>query len=384
MPDVEVRSPISTGATQTKFPSQMAKKCLEIIEKYRTGTRTALSKVTAIQEISSTVTSGADELSEAEVDDALGSYLRIIEQHDKSIDVAARNASNGGTDRSETTDEPSLGSKRPGSPEPVTGATKRQKPDETDFPWSIRESLSGAGLCDDLQRTLDLLRVYAKDLKFTKSSILTAAHAPQFPNSEWSNIIIGAMVDLDHVISGAFAVTSDNREVEVVGGIQFKFGASKAVKQVKTAGDWFIAWGIYTQAAAFAFPHRRSELESYGTQILSLFTATAPDSHSHIISLDKAIRVWVGERHDLLLSDHAKFDDLRLYWLNPIGAGSLEHSVKGKSKGKSDFRCEDPCDRCNRRVCCSKASECKYRHICQGCHGPHRIDECKKKGVSSA
>ena len=92
MPDVEVRSPISTGATQTKFPSQMAKKCLEIIEKYRTGTRTALSKVTAIQEISSTVTSGADELSEAEVDGALGSYLRIIEQHDKSIDVAAQNA----------------------------------------------------------------------------------------------------------------------------------------------------------------------------------------------------------------------------------------------------------------------------------------------------
>jgi len=384
MPDVEDGSPIVTGAPQTEPPSQMAKKCLEIIEKYRTGTRTSLSKVTAIQGITSLLTSGTDELSETEIDDALGSYLRIIEQHNNSINVAEQNASNGGVDRSETADEPSLGSKRPGSPEPVTGATKRQKPDETDFPWSIRESLSGAGLCDDLQRTLDLLRVYAKDLKFTKSSILTAAHAPQFPNSEWSNIIIGAMVDLDHVISGAFAVTSDNREVEVVGGIQFKFGASKAVKQVKTAGDWFIAWGIFTQAAAFVFPHRRSELESYGAQILSLFAATAPDNHSHIISLDKAIRVRVGEHRDLLLSDHAKFDDLKLYLLNPIGAGTLEHSVKGKSKGKSDFRCEDPCDRWNRGVCRSKASECKYRHICQGCRGPHRIDECKKKGVGSA
>jgi hypothetical protein len=145
------------------------------------------------------------------------------------------------------------------------------------------------------------------------------------------------MVDLDHVISGAFVVSSDNCEVEVVGGIQFKFGTSKAVKQVKTTGDWFIAWGLYTQAAAFTFPHRRSEFESYGTQILSLFAPMALDSHSHIISLDKAIRVWVGERHDLLLSNHAKFDDLILYWLNPIGAGSLEHSVKGKSKGKSDF-----------------------------------------------
>ena len=86
---------------------------------------------------------------------------------------------------------------------------KWQKIDETEFPWSVRESLSGS-LCEDLKKTLDLLRVYAKDLKFTKSSILTSVNVPQFPNSEWSNIITGAMVDLDHVISGSFAVSSDN------------------------------------------------------------------------------------------------------------------------------------------------------------------------------
>ena len=216
---------------------------------------------------------------------------------------------------------------------------------------------------------LDLLRIYAKDLKFTKTSILTAASALQFPNSEWANIIISAMVDLDHVISGAFAVSSDNREVEVIGGIQFKFGASKAVKQVKTSGEWFIAWGLHTQAAAFAFPHRRLELKAYSTQILSLFTVTAPDNHSHIISLDKAIRVRVGEHRDLLLTDHARFNDLGLYWLNPIGAATVTSGVKAKStsKGKSDYRSEDPCERWNRGICRSKASECKYRHICQRC-----------------
>jgi hypothetical protein len=220
--------------------------------------------------------------------------------------------------------------------------------------------------------------MYARDLKFTKSSILTAANAPQFPNSEWSNVITGAMVDLDHVISGSFAVSGDNREVEIVGGIQFKFGVSKPVKQVKTSGDWFIAWGLYTQAMTFAFPHRRSELDAYGTQILSLFAATAPSNHAHILSLDKAIRVRVGERRNLLLSDNSKFDDLRLYWLNPIGAGSLEADSKGRVKGKSDSRSEDACDRWNRGVCRSKASECKYRHICQECRGPHKVDECKK------
>ena len=95
-------------------------------------------------------------------------------------------------------------------------------------------------LLDELQKTLNLLQTYAKDLKFVKSSILTSLFAPQFPNSEWSNIIIGSMVNLDHVISGSFAISNDNREVEVIGGIQFKFGVAKASKHVKTSGDWFI------------------------------------------------------------------------------------------------------------------------------------------------
>ena len=380
MPD---GTPILTGDQPAEPASQMARKCLEIIETYRRGTRDPLSKATAVQGITSLLTSAADELSESEINDALGSYFKILEQCDKLVDIGDRNTDSGGP---EIGDKPSVGSKRAGSPDRVAGAAKRPKLDETEFPWTIRENLSGAGLCDDLQRTLDLLRIYAKDLKFTKTSILTAASAPQFPNSEWANIIIGAMVDLDHVVSGAFAVSSDNREVEVVGGIQFKFGATKAVKQVKTSGEWFIAWGLYTQVATFAFPHRRSELEAYGTQILSLFAATAPDSHSHVISLDKAIRVRVGKRRDLLLTDHVRFDDLRLYWLNPIGAGTVTSGVKAKStsKGKSDYRSDDPCERWNKGICRSKASECKYRHICQKCRGPHGVDDCKKNGVGSA
>ena len=111
-------------------------------------------------------------------------------------------------------------------------------------------------LSDELQKILNLLQTYVKDLKFAKSSILTSPFAPQFPNSEWSNIIIGSMADLDHVILGSFAVSNDNREVEVVGGIQFKFGAAKASEHVKTSGDWLITWNQYSKAVSFAFPHR--------------------------------------------------------------------------------------------------------------------------------
>jgi hypothetical protein len=373
--DAGSRSTSPSRAPQDETASQVAKKCLEIIEIYRKGPHTPLTKASVIHDITTTLTATATQFTESDINDALGSYLGIINQCDATEIIAG--GDNGETERSRTLDEPQGAHKRVLSPEPVIGASKRHRLDESEFPWAVRESLSEPGLCDELRRTLELLRIYSKDLKFTKSSILTSANAPQFPNSEWSNVIIGSMVDLDHVISGSFAISCDNREVEVVGGIQFKFGTVKPSKQVRTSGDWFIAWRLYTQAVAFAFPHRRSELDTYGEQILSLFAATLPHNHSHIISLDKAIRVRVGERRNLLLSDSPSFDDLRLYWLNPIGAGALEVGTKDKAL-KATSRSEEACERWNRGACRSKASECKYRHVCQGCRGQHKIDECSK------
>ena len=65
----------------------------------------------------------------------------------------------------------------------------------------------------------------------------------------------------------------------------------------------------------------------------------------------------------------------------PIGAREVR---KVKDKGKLDFWCQDPCNCWNRGVCKSKASECKYRHVCQGCGGSHRIDKCKKPKSGTA
>jgi hypothetical protein len=369
-------TPIPEQGPLSQSSSQMAKKCLEVIEEFRRGSCTPLQKAGVIGKITEILTSATPQLTETEVNGALGSYLGFIKQHEQSVDAARANGT-----RSETEDDLSAGTKRAASPVGVTEISKRQKVDEKEFPWVIRESITSFGLSEDLQKTLELLRTYAKDLKLTKSSILTSPFAPQFPSSEWSNVITGAMVDLDHVISGGFAISNDNRDIEVVGGIQFKFGAARPIKHVKTSGDWFIAWAMYSKAVAFAFPHRLSELSTYSQHILGLFSATTLGNHTNIILLDKAIRVRVGERRDLVLTDFASFEDLRLYWLNPIGAGEVG---KVKDKGKSDFRCQDPCDRWNRGVCKSKASECKYRHVCQGCGGSHRIDECKKPKSGTA
>ena len=84
MPD---GTPILTGDQPAEPTSRMARKCLKIIETYRRGTRDPLSKATAIQGITSLLTSAADELSESEINDTLGLYFKILKQYNKSTDI---------------------------------------------------------------------------------------------------------------------------------------------------------------------------------------------------------------------------------------------------------------------------------------------------------
>ena len=89
---------------------------------------------------------------------------------------------------------------------------------------------------------LTLLKLYVQDLKLMKSSILTSPRMPQFPHLEWTSVLTGAIVNLDHVLLGMHAVSNDNREVKLIRGIQLKYGAAEAAKKVKNSGDWLQAF----------------------------------------------------------------------------------------------------------------------------------------------
>jgi hypothetical protein len=354
--------------------SQVSKKCLDHVEKYRKGARKPVDKAATIQNIVSLLAGTTPELTEDELNDSLGTYLKILEQQDQAIVDAM---TSGEPLRPETVDVTPIGSKRAASPGQQTTTGKKQKQDDSNFPWVVRERLSDSKLCESLESTLALLRVFAKDPKFAKSSVVNSAHAPPFPHSEWTNILAGSMADLDHVISGSFAVANDNRDVELIGSMELKFGVAKPIKRVKTSGDWFIAWGAYTKAVVFVFPHRKEELELYGTRILSLFAATTAFNHLSIVNLDKGIRARVGESRNLLLMDHAAFDDLRLYWLNPLGGG-VQPLQEGMKKGREPgYQDDEPCYKWNAGECNKKASECRHRHFCELCHGSHRKSEHK-------
>ncbi|KIM84815.1 hypothetical protein PILCRDRAFT_67120, partial [Piloderma croceum F 1598] len=222
------------------------------------------------------------------------------------------------------------------------------------------------------------------DLKFMKSSVINSSWAPPFLHSKWTNIITRMMVDLDHIISGSFAITNDNREVELFGGMEVKFEVSKPVKQVKTSGDWFIAWGNYSRAAVYVFLHWKEEFNSYRTQILSLFAVTSPNSHSSIINLDKGIQAHIGECWNLLLTDQTSFNDLKLYWLNLIGArGQMSNQIHPKSSKKPDYHDNKPCLKWNAGKCPKHVSECRHKHVCANCSKNHCSCDYKLKQGSA-
>ena len=355
----------------------MVKECLKIVDDFRKSARRLIDRASVTRDLIDTLTSSTPELTELEFNDTLGTYLSMLEQHSLNI----RGTRVDQEYHNQEAEEDTLARRKRGaSLGTPDGTRKRQKQDDAEFPWVVREHLSDVKLDGSLRKTLKLLKVFAQDLKFTKSSVINSSPAPPFSHSEWMNIIAGTMVDLDHVISDSFAVTNDNCEIKLVGRMELKFGVAKPVKQVKTSGDWFIAWGIYSRVATYIFPHQKEEFNAYRTQTLSLFTATTSLSHSSIINLNKGIRVHVGECCNLLLTDQNTFEDLKLCWLNPIGAGG-QMSTEGhvKPSKKPTYHDNEPCHKWNARECSKRASEYRHKHICLNCGKDHRANDCKSK-----
>ena len=154
MTDTDSENGTTTEGPLSESTSQMAKKCLDIIEEFRRGSCTALDRVSVVGKIAEILTSATSELPESEVNVALGSYLNIVEQHIQNLDSDC----DCGLSRIEPNNKPGTGDKHSGSLGTGLCTGKKPKIDDREFPWVIHENLTGAGLSDDLHK---LLRTYA-------------------------------------------------------------------------------------------------------------------------------------------------------------------------------------------------------------------------------
>src|ERR1700720_343769 len=99
--DVRIATPNADQKPLSESASQMVKKCLDVIEEYLKGDCPPLSKAAAIWKIADILTSPSPKFIENKMNDSLGSYLRIIDQHDRIQVTAVEN----GPGISETADK---------------------------------------------------------------------------------------------------------------------------------------------------------------------------------------------------------------------------------------------------------------------------------------
>ena len=217
-----------------------------------------------------------------------------------------------------------------------------------------------------------LLENFSRDLKFTRSSLLNSAHCPQFPESEWTNILASRAVNLDHVLSSQFTATQDEKKAHRVGETEIELSLPAPAKSVHSHGDWVTAWGEAGRATAFVFPHRALELDRYTAYMLKQFAASPTDQHERIINLDKAIRNRVAQRRDIELTDFLEFVDLQTHWVIHGGGGSNKRPREGGAARK-----HEPCRKWNDERCNKSSKYCLFAHICSKCKEPgHPAKKC--------
>jgi hypothetical protein len=351
--------------------------CNSLVEGYRKG---KVSKASVYTEIQSKLAKAlGDDRSRS--DAAFGSFIATIESHDSEVGAATKRGGVTAVNSMQRSPSPpvSISDGHASDGEPTS---KKVKVDESVYAWVASRKDKRTVLRDSLEKTLRLIEAYTIDPKATKRSLINEPDCPEFPDSEWKNIICGRAVSLDSVLSGQLSTIQDNPKVEKLGDLEISFGAVEPTKVVKNGGDWSIAWNRTVRATTFAFPHRIHELASYGEYIVNLFSVTHPSVHSRVVAFDKAVRKRIGSVRNLELTDFEKFADLKIAHMDSIGVSVVASSSKdrGDQKGKrgKNWRKNEPCNKWNEGKCSQTEEGCRRLHVCNKCGtGGHRGRDCK-------
>jgi hypothetical protein len=377
-PDVQSRDSARTPSESNSGSYQdILLECNSLVETYRKGEASKASVYADIQ--SKLLATLGDDRSRS--DAAFGSFIATIESLDSEVEAAARRGRLTALNPLQRSPSPpvSIPDGHESEDEP---ASKKIKVDESTYAWVASRKDKHTALRDTLAKTLELIETYTIDPKATKRSLINQPDCPEFPDTEWKNIIAGRAVNLDAVLSGQLSTTQDDPKVEKFGDLEISYGAVEPTKTVKNGGDWTIAWNRTVRATIFAFPHRIHELSSYGEYIVNLFSVTHPSIHSRVVAFDRAVRKRIGSVRNLELTDFEKFADLKIAHMDSIGVSVVSNTTKdkGDQKGKKgkNWKRDEPCNKWNEGRCSQAEEDCRRLHVCNKCgKGGHKGKDCR-------
>ncbi|KAH7903895.1 hypothetical protein BJ138DRAFT_1188331 [Hygrophoropsis aurantiaca] len=95
--------------------------------------------------------------------------------------------------------------------------------------------LAGVTLSPSLTQTNAIIKNWAQDQKEVLSEFVNCEFCPEFPHSEWKNIIAGRPVDLDAIHTHAFSSQTEEKLKESIGDIEISFShIPKNSKTIRT------------------------------------------------------------------------------------------------------------------------------------------------------
>jgi hypothetical protein len=335
-------------------------------------------------------------------------YLEQLDAHDKELaDAEARGQGPdlSGSQVEDSDDEdyrPPRGSKRSldsrlTSPEPDHDVNedlhvaKRSRIDPTKFTWRSQEHefLTSIVLTAEHQNVRQQVENYSLDPKEALRDLLNSFGNPAISETQWKDVLLDRYVEFDDILADSFTIEAEESQQLLLGNTTLEIKKPKVVSKISSQGDWLNAFMSFEDAVNFAFSGRSEELRTYSRHITNLFRSTHTSLHHRIINYDRAVRIFVGRRRDVLLSEISKFDHIRSAHLVDGGIG-VTHLQQFSSTSQSKPRPSGntkPRPRRSGEVCrnhnngrCKMGPDCNYRHVCSSCQASnHTAPNCLEK-----
>ncbi|KAK0229573.1 hypothetical protein EDD85DRAFT_973357 [Armillaria nabsnona] len=263
---------------------------------------------------------------------------------------------------------------------------------QASYAWRF-PSLTGAKptLRPDVIEIRQLIQVYGKNIKKAKRDLRMSLKCPSLPDKLWTAILQDDVVDFDEIFTSINSATIDNKKtVQIGGGLSLALNTVKASTKITQHGHWVIAWQAYTEAVLFAFPSRRHELNAYLHHINKLFGVCHDSLHYRVINYDRAARIIIGSRRDVLFSDFHEFVHEKTAYIDSVGMAVNQDSVETSKKSVARLRtalqtqgtatADDICRNYNWGEC-HFGTKCRRTHACVICRDPnHVITRCPRIG----
>ncbi|KAJ7222639.1 hypothetical protein GGX14DRAFT_352366 [Mycena pura] len=260
--------------------------------------------------------------------------------------------------------------------------SKRPKVDASEYAWRARaeDFLETLHFTPEHQRVLEQVEIHSRDIKGAVTDVTIAPFVPALPYGQWKPILLDQFVDFDSILSNTFATEPEEPQQLVIGETSLEVKKSKVVSKITTHGQWINAFRVYEDAVNFAFDGRRHELRTYWTHINDLFSSRHYSLHSRVISYDRATRVFVGQRRDVLLGDVHRFRHIQDAHLSDGGIAIV--TPKPRDRNGKPSRANNGTETCRKWNFgrCQLGVDCRYRHVCLGCGNTgHRKSDCSEK-----